>query len=258
MEERGIWNFPQVYEQIPTMPAEWIPWLASIKLNYGEMPHTKMQPIERGKKNGIDIDRELYAAAHSKAFRYIPPITHFNFLHDLGLFRAYPELAGKGEQAMAGRYAAHKQGNQHRVPFAGHPLFQQILAEWMTDAASKGVPEVLCWLSERPAEDQRIETTEVGQAVLEARACVAAWREVRKTYPQFGVRLFLSTTADGRYYRVLAEAPPEVKIERACATELERVPHLPRDLLRNPLLDEYAREGRWIGSYDVPITIASG
>ena len=58
----------------------------------------------------------------------------------------------------------------------------------------------------------------------------------------------------GRYYRVLAEMPEGMKIERACATKIERVVRLPRDLFRNPMLDAYADEGRWIASYDVPIT----
>ncbi len=254
MEERGIWNFPQAYEPLPGMPAEWIPWLASMKLNYGEMPHSILNPVERGKKNTVTIDAKLLREAQLRAFTYQPVITHLNFLHDLGLYRAYPELAGLGDEALAGRYTAHKQGNWHRVPYASHPLLRQVLSEWMTSIAAQGAGEVNCWLSERPAEDQHTDTAATGQAVLEARACVAAWRDAQREFPKLGLRVFLSTTTTGRYYKVLAELPQEVKVLRACATELERVPHLPRDLFRNPLLDQYALEGRWIGSYDVPIT----
>jgi len=82
---------------------------------------------------------------------------------------------------------------------------------------------------------------------------VTAWERVRTEYPGFQIRIFLSTTTTVRNYRVLAELPPEVKIERACATGLERVLHIPRDLIANPLLDHYAAQGRWIASYDVPI-----
>jgi hypothetical protein len=245
MQERGIWNFPQ--------PAEWIPWMASLKLNYGEM-FTPLQEIERGKKNHALIDEKLFKIARLKALNYMPNITHLNFLQEYGLYRAYPELAGKGDGALAGRYFAHKYGDQHRVPYAAHPILKQILEEWMADIASKGVDEIGCWLSERPAEDGHTETAEVGQAVLEARAFIGAWREVRKQYPHFRIRLFLSNTTSGKYYKVIAEAPPDVKVERACATELERVLHVPRDLLRNPLLDSHAAQGRWIASYDVPIT----
>jgi quinoprotein glucose dehydrogenase len=118
------------------------------------------------------------------------------------------------------------------------------------------VEEVSCWLSERPAEDEGRPASSPGQEVSETRALLGALREVRKTYPSFGIRIFLSTVPPGRYYRVMAETPSDIKIERACATKLERIPHLPRDLFRNPMLDHYSASGRWIASYDVPITAA--
>jgi DNA-binding LacI/PurR family transcriptional regulator len=253
LEERGLWNFPQAYEPIASMPEEWVPWMASIKLNYGQM-QTQIQKVERGKPNHVAIQRDLYQLAQRKAFHFVPFLMHLNFMNDYGLYRAYPELAGKGDEALATRYIAHRTGDQHRVPYASHPAFRRILAEWIADIAAQGADEVSVWLSERPAEDQHADTVATGQSVMEARAVVSAWREAQKRYPNFGLRVFLSTTTSNRYYRVIAELPPEVKIERACATSLERVLHLPRDLLRNPLLDTYAAEGRWIASYDVPLT----
>lgn len=245
MDERGLWNFPE--------PEAWIPWLAALKLNYGKMASTQLDPIERGQRNRATIDRELLEAARRRAFNYLPYILHLNFLHDCGLFRAYPELAGKGDGALTGRYFAHKAGNQHRVPCASQPLLVQILQEWMEDIAEQGAGEISCWLSERPGQCGCLECTAVGQFVLEARAFVAAWRRAQTHYPNLQIRIFLSTTTTERDYRVLDELPPAVKIERACATELERVLHRPRDLMANPLLDHYAAEGHWIASYDVPI-----
>ena len=245
MDERGLWNFPE--------PATWIPWLATLKLNYGKMASTQLHPIERGQCNRATIDREQFEAARQRAFNYLPYILHLNFLHDCGLFRAYPELAGKGDSALTGRYFAHKTGNQHRAPCASQPLLVQIIQEWMEDIAEQGAEEISCWLSERPGQCGCLECTAVGQFVLESRAFVAAWRQAQERYPNLQIRIFLSTTTTVRNYRVLDELPPEVKIERACATELERVLHRPRDLMANPLLDHYAAEGRWIASYDVPI-----
>ena len=245
MDERGLWNFPE--------PEAWIPWLAALKLNYGKMASTQLHPIERGRRNRATIDRELLEAARRRAFNYLPYILHLNFLHDCGLFRAYPELAGKGDGALTGRYFAHKAGNQHRVPCASQPLLVQILQEWMEDIAEQGAGEISCWLSERPGQCGCLECTAVGQFVLEARAFVAAWRQAQTHHPNLQIRIFLSTTTTERDYRVLDELPSAVKIERACATELERVLHRPRDLMANPLLDHYAAEGRWIASYDVPI-----
>ena len=246
LEERGLWNFPK--------PAEWVPWMASLKMNYGKMGETSLKRIERGMPNGVMINHDLYRSAARMGFEYQPFLTHFNFLDRHGLYEAYPELAGKGDGALAGRYFAHKQGSQHRVPNAADPLFRKLLAEWLRDFARQGVTEVSCWLSERPGEDGGLETTAIGQDVMEARAIMEALREVRKKYPDFSIRVFLSTVPTGRYYRVIAELPEDIKIERACATKIERVLHLPRDLLRNPMLDHYAAQGRWIASYDVPIT----
>ena len=245
LEERGLWNFQD--------PPTWIPWLSSLKLNYGKMAATKLHTVEKGKKNHATIDKELMMKARLTGFNYLPFIMHFNFLHGYGLFREYPELAGIGDSALSGRYFAHKSGSQHRVPCMSKPLFTDILTEWMMDIASQGADEVSCWLSERPAQCGCDECTAIGQFVLEARACVDAWRETMKTYPDFIIRLFISTTTAEKYYRVCAEAPPEVRLERCCASWVERVLHMPRDLYVNTLFDRYASEGRWVANYDVPL-----
>lgn len=246
-DERGLWNFPD--------ENEWIDWTSSVKLNYGKMANTRLEPIERDRPNSAVIEAELMRQARRQAFNYVPYILHLNFLHDCGLFRAYPELGGKGEGALSGRYFAHKEGNQHRAPCASQPVLVEILAEWMESIAGQGGMEISCWLSERPAQCGCDACTAVGQFVLEARAFVSAWERVRRAYPELQIRLFLSTTTVERDYRVLAELPSQVKIERACATSLEQVLHWPRDLLANPLLDQCAAEGRWIASYDAPIGV---
>jgi hypothetical protein len=246
MDERGLWNFPD--------EAEWIPWMAAMKLNYGKMAATHLAPVQRGQPNSATIDTKLLLDSQRQAFNYSPYILHLNFLHDCGLYQAYPELAGKGDSALTGRYFAHKQGNQHRAPCASQPVLVEILAEWMASIAAQQGYDISCWLSERPGQCGCTACTAVGQFVLEARAFVAAWKQTSQTYPDLQIRIFLSTTTLERDYRVLAELPSQVKIERACATGMERVPHLPRDLIANPLYDQYAAQGRWIASYDVPIS----
>ena len=139
-----------------------------------------------------------------RGFRYVPKTPHLKFLHKYDLFNAYPELAGKGDSALALRYFEHKLGVQHRAPFAAHPKFIDILYEWMLDMATQGADDICCWLSERPAQDGREETAEVGQFVLEARAFVKAWRRVQKTYTDLKIRLFLPTTTPQLDYRILA------------------------------------------------------
>ena len=246
LEERGVWNSPET--------PEWIEWMASLKLNFGN--HSpQLQQIERGKPNRATLDTELLAFAENRAFALVPQIVHLNFLDRYGLFRAYPTMAGKGDRALAGRYFAHKTGPQHRVPNPNDPRLVTILDEWLQSMATQGARDVCCWLSERPAEDDRPETTAVGQFVLEARAFVKAWERARRKFPDLRIRMFLSTTTEQRDYAIYDELPPEVKIVRCCVTDMERVRHLPRDLFRNPLLDHYAAQGRWIGTYDVPLNV---
>ena len=163
---------------------------------------------------------------------------HLNFLDGGGLYRAYPELAGIGDGALAGRYFAHKTGAQHRCPDASNPLLVTLLAEWMEEICTHfrpgGVNEICCWLTERPAEDGRPSTAAVGQFVLEARAFVAAWERARLSYPELTIRLFLSTTSEQRDDVVLAEAPPEVKVVRIDVAGLA-VKAIAREWLRRRL-----------------------
>jgi hypothetical protein len=244
MDERGVWNFPN--------PEVWIPWMSSLKMNWGNM-YVPLGQIKRGEKNTAAVNVKLLHEGRIRSFNYLPEILHLNFLGPFGLFRAYPELAGVGDGALAGRYFAHKDGDQHRVPCASNPLLTRIISEWMTDIASQGAGETTCWLTERPAQCGCVVCSSEGQFVWEARAFVNAWREVKKTYPDFRIRLFISTTTDQRYQKVLAETPPEVRIERCCATTMERVEHQPRDLFVDPLFDRYAGEGRWVATYDIPL-----
>jgi hypothetical protein len=246
LDERGVWNFPET--------AEWITWMASMKLNYGNT-NGEVQKIERDKPNRIKANIALIDLGATMGLHLVPQIVHLNFLDDYGLFRAYPEMAGRGDRALAGRYFAHKWGPQHRVPNANDPNLVKVLKEWMLDLASQGLMDICCWLTERPATDERPETIAQGQFVLEARAFLEAWEEARKTYPQLEIRMFLSTVDDELYYRIYAEMPPDMKIFRCCTANKERVRHLPRDLFRDPLLEKYAQEGRWVGTYDVPLNV---
>ncbi|MFA6471790.1 MAG: glycoside hydrolase family 20 zincin-like fold domain-containing protein [Candidatus Latescibacterota bacterium] len=244
LDERGVWNFPN--------PDAWIPWMASYKMNWGNM-YVPLGQIKRGEKNTATINTKLLREGRIRAYNYLPEILHLNFLGPFGLYTAYPELAGVGDGALAGRYFAHKEGDQHRAPCASNPQLAKIISEWMSDIASQGAGEVTCWLTERPAQCGCRVCSAEGQFVWEARAFVNAWRTVKKTYPDFRIRLFISTTTDQRYRKVLAETPPEIRIERCCATSMERVEHQPRDLFIDPLFDRYASEGRWIATYDVPL-----
>lgn len=66
--------------------------------------------------------------------------------------------------------------------------------------------------------------------------------------------IFCRTTTPQNDHVILAEAPPDVKVVRCCFTDTERCAHQPRDLFSNACLDAEAAAGRWIGTYDVPLS----
>ncbi|HJP32951.1 MAG: glycoside hydrolase family 20 zincin-like fold domain-containing protein [Candidatus Latescibacteria bacterium] len=245
LQERGLWNFPD--------PDDWIPWMAGMKLNYGKMADTSHATMVRDEPGSAAIDADLYRQARRLGFSYVPYIVHLNFLHGIGLFEAYPELAGIGDAALAGRYFAHKEGDQHRAPCASQPVLVDLLCDWLTAIADQGADEISCWLSERPCQCQCERCVPVGQFLLETRAFLAAWRRAQAAHPQLTIRIFSSTTTPEQDDLILAELPPEAKFERACAASMDRVSRQPRDLFRNPLIDRAAADGRWVASYDVPI-----
>lgn len=226
LDERGVWN-----SRID------IDWLASLKLNFRNL-HARIQRFEQGKGCRAAINKDALHAARLRAFKLMPQITHLNFLHRFGLYEAYPELAGEGESA----FQEINPGRGHRCPCASNPLLRRILAELMTDLASQGVREMTVWTTEFYSQCGCEKCKKEGQFVLEARAIVGAWREVREKYPGFTVRLFVGfRLPDQDMAKVLAEIPSEVKIERCC-----------RGGVRDKPFDECAAKGHWVATYDVP------
>ena len=250
-QERGVWN----NDDVP----QWVEWMSVMKLNYANQGSTPAN-FQRGVRVTQTMEEDVMHTACLRGFRFVPQIVHLNFLDGWGLFQAYPELAGIGDDALAGRYFAHKTGAQHRAPDASNPKLVEILAEWMEEIAAHFTPgqlcqDICCWLTERPAEDGRPSTAEGGgQFVLEARAFIAAWEQARLQYPALQIRLFLSTTSPQNDDQIVAEAPEGVKIVRCCFTDAERVTNQPRDLFPSAVLQTAAAGGRWVGTYDVPLS----
>ena len=77
-------------------------WKSALKLNYGNQQ--SVPTFVRGKPVTQRMQPELMANAAIRGFRYIPQIVHLNFLSGYNLFGSYPELAGRGDAALAGRY----------------------------------------------------------------------------------------------------------------------------------------------------------
>jgi hypothetical protein len=245
-EERGLWNCSSLV--IDLTPAT--------KFNFSRSP-SLLGAVKRGEPNHAALRENEFKRGRPRAIHCLPDITHLNFLHYHSLYDAYPELKGKGDRAIAGQYPAHIAPGktvENRVPCASNPVLTDTLGEWLMDVASQGAPECACWLSERPAQCECEKCLPVGQFVLESRAFVNAWKKVREKFPAFNIRIFISTTTNEKYDKVLEELPAGVKVERACALGLERKRHEPRDVYTSDVIDPCAAKGLWAATYDVPVT----
>ena len=238
LKERGLWNGSS---------GEIIPFLSSIKVNF-DTAGVSLGRIVRNKPLKLTINNAHRELAAKHAFNLCPKITHLNMFHTVGLYDAYPELAGKGKQAV-------QRGGVHRAPCASNPLLKQILVEAMEGLAQQGVKDSTVWTSEWLCNCQCPQCSRLGyrlgQFQLEAAAIYGAWKIVQEKYPDFNIRIFFSASdniPDMR--RVLKSIPNDVRLERCCGAK--RVKHTPRDTFDAPPFDEKRKEGARLISYNLP------
>ncbi|MFH0965975.1 MAG: glycoside hydrolase family 20 zincin-like fold domain-containing protein [Planctomycetota bacterium] len=222
IEERGLWN----------NDAAMIPWMATLKINFfpfgapGLVHPQRGEPIRMGDAPPMDAVK----AGRRRGFTLVHRLPHYDFVMSrYGVGEAYPELLGKGARA---KRAVGRE--TYYCPCASNPLLARITTEMMTDLAARGAKEIAVWQSESPALqcecDECLKST---QSVLEAKAGVAAWREVKKEYPDLKLRIFFCFR-DANFDFL----PTGVKAEKVYN-------------LTAPFLD-YAANGGWLASYNGP------
>lgn len=230
MSERGEWGGSSVRD---------VEWMADRKTNLVEF-HSTHEVDEKG--NSVTaISRSLLRRGQLHGVKMVPIISHLNSMGSRGVYRAYPELKGKGEKALY-----KSDSTELWAPCASNPKLHEIMAGWMRGYAAYGVGDISCWLGELTQHCDCEECSKTGQFALETRAFVKAWQIARKDYPDLRIRIL---TTQGSYTtndRVLAEVPPEVGVTYY---DGGRTYDSSRDPMIYPLLEQYAAEGRWLGCY---------
>lgn len=230
LAERGGWG--------GSMSSD-IRWMAAHKLNLAEVQAT-LSIAEDGTGRAA-LDPALVEHARLHAFRIVPIITHLEQLMSSGLFTRFPETRGVGPKAKLPGY------EDHQVPCSFQPRFRALLGQWMTDLARiKGVDTICVWLSENDLQCGCDQCLAIGQFAAETRACVNAWRIARQTKPDLKLRILLTQGSYRTNDKVLAEAPPEVQISYY---DGGRTYNSSRDPMIYPLMEQAARDGRWLGVY---------
>ena len=231
LAERGEWGGRDALD---------IPYLADRKMNLLEV-HAHLGFDSEGQPTA-KMDEAGQRLAHSKAINWVPIITHLDHLEGTGIFRRYPELMGKGENA-------HYKGPHSLVVACfSQPKTAEILARWMELIAERpGVTDINVWLSE--VEDvacgcERCQGQK--QFVLEAQAAVKAWQSLRTRFPKLGLRVLLTQGSYPTNANVLAALPAPVGAtyySGSLTYDSSRSPMI------YPLLEEFAGGGRWLGVY---------
>ncbi len=230
LEERGQWGGSSTRD---------IAYLAERKMNLIEA-HSKFS-LDTGGRGVASIDVEAQREARLHGIKWVPIITHLDQLTRTGLFERYPQLKGKGPKA---------QSSWGRDVFAAcfsEPKMSEVLADWFASLASiEGVTDINTWLSESHVQCGCPKCAQANQYVLEATACIRAWQLARQKHPRVRLRILLTQGSYTVNDKLLALAPPEVGVTYY---DGGRTYDSSREPMIYPLLENYARQGRWLGCY---------
>lgn len=216
-----------------------IEWLAERKMNLVES-HVRMSIDESG-RGVARINETLLERGRKHGVKVVPIITHLDQLAGSGIYRRYPELKGKGKSAQ-GTWSPDQV-----APCFSQPKMADILADWFASlAAQEGVTDVCVWLSEQQLQCECETCRQQGQYVMEAKAAVRAWELARDKTPHVKLRILLTQGSYSTNDKVLAVVPPEVGITYY---DGGRTYDSSRDPMIYPLLEDYAKQGRWLGCY---------
>ena len=229
LEERGMWGGSSVRD---------IEWLAAMKMNLVEA-HVTLGFDDAGHATA-QVDPDAVKRARQHGVRLVPILTHLDQLGRTGIYERYPELAGQGETAR------HK-GSDVVAPCLSQPKMPEVLAEWVEALADNdGVTSICAWLSELHVQCGCDECKQGGQYALEAKALVRAARLARQKHPNLGFRILLTQGSYDTNADVLAEVPPDIGVTYY---DGGRTYDSSRDPMIYPLLEDFAKQGRWLGVY---------
>ncbi len=218
MEERGQWGH---------ITEDQLQWLAEGKFNL----------IETNSKISIDAEHILHARFNQElmtqgnpyAIKVLPYIAHPKGF-SRKVFPTYPHL--------------QKNPDKPRAMCFCEPETKQLYVDWMTALASvEGVKEVSVWMTERTVICNCEKCSQHNWWVLQTQVFLAAWQEVKKTYPDLGLRILLSQGSYPDNDKLLAMLPEGVKVIYYHGGLTYNVRHVP---MIYPLLEEYAQQGGWL------------
>jgi hypothetical protein len=230
LAERGEWGGNAILD---------LAWLAERKMNTIDV-HAQLGFAADGSPRAT-LDGALLAEAARLGIRIVPIILHMEQLANTGLFKFHPEIAAVPEP---GRPLP----TDYTPPVCfSRPETADLLAGWMGQLLDlPGGGEVNVWLSE--TENRCYCPLCAGQEpfVLETKGIVRAFEKARVGRPNASLRILLTQASHDVNDQVLAAAAPETKVIYYDGGRTYDSSHKP---MIDPLLENFARSGRWLGVY---------
>ena len=214
-------------------------WMAERKFNVVEVQFGLGFGADGAPK--VTVEQKMVDEAARLGIKVVPIIWHMEQLASTGLFRFYPQVASTPDPSKP-LPTDYEPG----VCFS-EPKTIEILSEWMRQfLALPGMNEVMVWVSEdnSPCYCPRCKGRE--PYASEVKGIQDAFERARQGRP--GVALQILTT-QGSYAvndKVLAAASPGTKIIYYDGGRTYDSSHRP---MIYPLLEDFARSGRWLGVY---------
>lgn len=233
LAERGLWGGGADGDA-----DEDIEWLAERKMNLLEA-HAELSIGKDGRGVATFPEQQLKRAERN-AVALVPIIHHLEQLPP-EIFVRYPELRAEGDPK-----AWRRVGNVYPACFS-QPKAVALLADWLTCLAQHpSVTAVNIWLAENDVPCLCEKCKGVSSFLLQTQAALRAWESAKRTRPDLRLRILLTQGSFKSNAQILAAVPPEVEV---IYYDGSRTYNASREPMIDPLLEDYAARGRWLGCY---------
>lgn len=231
LAERGEWSS---YRNKPDFR-----WMADRKFNVVDLQF----PLGFSSTGAptVTVNRKMVAEATSLGIKIVPIIWHMNELARTGIFHYHPEVACTPEPGKP------LPTDYEPVVCFSQPKTVEILADWIREFLSiPGINEVNIWLSEENSPCYCPLYRGANPYVQQVKGIEEAFDRARQGHPGAVLQILTTQGSYSSNDKVLAASSPGTEIVYYDGGRTYDSSHRP---MIYPLLENFARSGRWLGVY---------
>jgi len=216
-----------------------LPWMARWKMNVVEIPCGT--GVDEHGRPTISFNEAKLVEGARLGLKVVPIITHLEQLPRGGL-KGWEDCYNTPDAERA------KRSDYHPSLCMSNPRTWDLIAQWLKQiAALPGVSDVMVWLSEErtPCCCQQCNGKE--PYGLEVAAVMSGFRQAQgQVSPKLRLRLLTTQGSFPVNDKILQAVPPDVGVSYYDGGRTYDSSHSP---MIYPLLEDFARSGRWLGVY---------